>query len=354
MSTINGISGGGLVEFTERVQDAGQVQESGEDFSAVIADAVREELSRMSILAQSGSSSFSGSMGGGFMPLSMHGQGTGLEELILAAASSGEVTDAQAALFMLCMMMQTSQDGDFSMIMQMMATMISQMQDDGSLRGSVMSSGYDPYVLDSIDWGVFGNSLQGSRVSSGAVLPLEFWRPTTAVVTSNVGNRSAERYNSVIRQFMVESAERYRPFRDGYTYCNIYMWDVTRAMGAEIPLYTDALTGEARYYPDTSGTTSMTAVRMDAWLKNHGADYGWRKVDAQTAQMHANEGKPAVTTAGTIDHVQVVCPSRNGQYDPVRGVTVAQAGSRVTSYTYITDIYSANALNNHVSYWIHE
>ncbi|MCL2046296.1 MAG: hypothetical protein FWG88_07905 [Oscillospiraceae bacterium] len=348
-NAINPVSGG---EYLEVPRGTERAEESTLDFSTIIADALRDEVTRMSVTAQPGGS---GSMGSGYMPLNMQSQGQGIEQLILAAAAGGEVTDAQAALFMLCMMMQTSQDSDFSMIMQMMATMISQISDEeGSLRNSVMSSSYDPYVLDSIDWGVFGNRLYGNAGTSGAYLPLEFWRPTTAIVTSNEDNRSPERYNSVIRQFRVETAERYRPYRDGNTYCNIYVWDVTRAMGAEVPLYTDATTGEMRIYPDTQGATSMTAVKMDAWLKKYGSQYGWHQVDGETAQRYANEGKPAITTAGTIDHVQIVCPSRDGSYDPIRGVTVAQAGSRVTSYTHISDIYSSNALNNHVSYWVHD
>ena len=355
MSSINGIFGANLSEYVDKTQVANMETESNAEFSRIIAEALEEELTRMSVLANPGVPSSLGPFGSGMLPMAINTHSGGLEQMLLAAASSGEITDAQTALFMLCMMMQSNQNGDFSMVMQMMASIIMQMEDEeGVLRNSVMASRYDPYVLDSIDWGVFGNAWQSGAGMGGVSLPLEFWRPATPVVTSNAANRSAERYNAVIRQFSVETAERYRPFRDGYTYCNIYMWDVTRAMGAEIPLYTDALTGEARYYPDTQGTTSMTAVKMDAWLKKHGADYGWRSVDAQTAQMHANAGKPAVTTAGTIDHVQVICPSRSGGYDPVRGVTIAQAGSRVSSYTHITDIYSANALNNHVSYWIHD
>ena len=158
----------------------------------------------------------------------------------------------------------------------------------------------------------------------------------------------------MIAQFKVETAERYRPYRDGFTYCNIFMWDVTSAMGAEIPHYTDPNTGEPRYHPDVKGAKSMNARAIDAWLKTHGPDYGWREVDAETAQRYANEGKPAVTTSGNIDHVQVVCPSKDGTFDPIRGVTIAQAGRIVTSYTHISSTYSANTLKNNISYFVHD
>ena len=335
--------------------------EKGTDYSAMIADAFREEAARMSATAGAGLSGLSAisGMAGGYMPM----QNQGLEEMILTAASSGQTSDAQIALFMLCMMMQTNQDGDFSMMMQMMASMLTQMQDGSdSLRGSVMASEYDPYILDTIDADVFGNKISsilkgagGTTIrAGGAGLPVEHWRATSPSVTSDEGNRSPGLYRSVINQFDVETAERYRPFRDGYTYCNIYVWDVTSAMGAEIPLYTDPETGEPRSYPDIKGAKSMGAIAMDQWLQTYGEEYGWREVGAETAQRHANEGKPAVTSGGELGHMQVVCPSKDGDFDKVRGVTVAQAGRIVSNYTNISGVYGANALNNSVRYWIHD
>ena len=350
--SINGVTGVNNTEYPEYAEYAkAQATASGEsvDFSAMLANALRDEASRASVTAGAGP----GMMAGGFMPMQMQSQG--IEELILAAASSGEVSDAQAALFMLCMMMQTSTEGDFSMIMQMMATMINQIQDDaGTLRGSVMASGYDPYILDTIDWNVFGTRFPGPAGVGIVELPLEFWRPTTPVVTSNEDDRSPERYTSVINQFRVETAARYRPGRDGFTYCNIYVWDVTTAMGAELPHYTDPHTGEPRYYPDIKGAKSMLAREVDKWLKTYGPTYGWRQVDAETAQMHANEGRPAVASGGTLDHISMVCPSKDRGFDPVRGVTIAQAGGKVSSYMYISGVYGANALANQITYWVHD
>jgi hypothetical protein len=93
---------------------------------------------------------------------------------------------------------------------------------------------------------------------------------------------------------------------------------------------------------------------MEYWLEEHGAAHGWREVDSRTAQMHANMGRPAMTTAGSLDHVQMVIPSNSGGYDPARGVAIAQAGRIVSSYMYITGIYGANAMANHVRYWVHD
>ena len=350
MSTIDAISGAGTNIYAEAVGVADNAAKPGTDFSTVLAGALKDEMTRISLTAGAGSSS----MPGGAMPMQMQPQTTGIEQAILTAASSGQVTDAQIAVFMLCMMMQTSQDGDFSMMMQMMASMLTQIQDEtGQVRNSVMSSDYDPYVLDMIDWNVFGTTMPGGFGTNGVLLPVEFWRPATPVIKSSEAVRSPELYRSVINQFRVETAERYRPFRNGSTYCNIFMWDVTSAMGAEIPHYTDPQTGEPRIYPDTKNAMSMTAKAIDMWLRTYGPEYGWREVDAETAQRYANEGKPAVTTAGDLDHVQIVCPSREGGFDPLKGVAIAQAGRIVTNYTHISSIYSASAMQN-IRYWVHE
>jgi len=352
-SPVSGVNTTSHTEYSEHTVQNGE-QQSGPDFSSVLADIIREETTRVGIAAGAGVSGMPGMPGmpSGFMPVQNHG----LEEMILSAASSGQTSDAQAALLMLCIMMQTSMDGAFSMMMQIMASMLSQLQGDTEdLRKSVMLSDYDPYVLDTIDRGVFGTRISSiSNLTGNAVLPIEFWKPTTPSVTSNEDNRSPERYRSVINQFRVETAERYRPQREGNTYCNIFVWDVTSAMGAEIPHYTDPVTGEARYYPDIRGARSMGAIATCSWLATHGESYGWREVDAETAQMHANQGRPAITSAGSIGHVQIVCPSLNGEYDPVKGVTIAQAGSRVTNYTHISSIYGANTLKNNIRYWIHD
>ena len=320
-------------------------QAPGADYSSMIAGALQDEIARMSAMAGAGYSA----MPDGLMPM----QSSGIEQMIISAASTGKVSDAQIALFMLSMMMQTNQDGDFSMLMQMMATMLTQVQGDtDALRNSVMSSGYDQSVLGAIDKNVFNHAGFGSPGSLRALTPLNGWVPTTPAVRSTEANRSPQLYRAIVDQFRVETTPRYQP-RDGKSYCNIFVWDVTSAMGAEIPYRTDSQTGEP-WPEDTGNAISMSAARMDAWLERFGETYGWREADAQTAQYYANQGKPAVTTAGSVGHVQVVVPSRDGGYDPQRGVTIAQAGGNLTSYTSIKRTYSDAVLREKVRYWVHE
>ena len=314
-------------------------------YSSMINDALKEEVARMSITANAGLSGMPADM----MPM----QSQGIEQMILSAASTGQVDDAQIALFMLCMMMQTNAEGDFGMMMQMMATMLTQIQGNtDQLRDNLLSSGYDPLVIDSLNRNVFGSRIPETTGTGRAILPEEGWLQATPAIVSTMNYRDPRLYQAVVSQFSVETSARYQP-RDGKTYCNIFMWDVTAAMGAEIPHYTDPETGEPRYRPNNEGAIAMNATRIDTWLQNHGRTYGWREVDAETAQRYANMGYPAVTTSGSNGHVQVVVPSRDGGYDPVRGVTIAQAGGNLTSYTYITNTYSAAMLRDNVRYWVH-
>jgi hypothetical protein len=355
------------VEYAERTGVATQNAAAGGDaFAGLLADALRDMTTSASLTASTNLSGMSGmsSMSGMFGMPGMSGMPSmpgmpamsmpGLEQAIMGAVDSGNSNDAMIALFMMMMMMQTNQDGDSSMMMQMMAAMIGSMQNKDEIRHDfLMTSGGDPYTLDTIDANVFNRPMPTLSETGEVVLPLEWWRPTIPVMTNHQGQRNPALYRAVIDQFNVETAERYRPGREGNTYCNIFVWDVTRAMGAELPFYTDPTTGEPRFHPDTQGARMMGAIAMDKWLEEHGAKYGWREVDAATAQMHANTGRPAVTSAGSIGHVQMVVPSQNGAFDPVRGVTIAQAGRTNSNYMHISGIYNAERLNNNIRYWIH-
>ncbi len=179
----------------------------------------------------------------------------------------------------------------------------------------------------------------GSDVSPGGTI--------TPAITSDVSNRSPELYRAVIEQFAVHENPRYEVNQKGKddTYCNIYMWDVTKAMGAEIPHHTNKYTGEPSNRSDPD-YMSMNANRISDWLNTYGPQYGWHEVSPEQAQYMANQGQPAITIwkneDGAHGHCQVVSPSTNGAYDPVKGVAVAQAGRTLTDYTYVTNIYNAS------------
>jgi hypothetical protein len=270
---------------------------------------------------------------------------------MLMNATAGQSLESQ--ILMLLMLMTTGQM-DASSLMSVLAQSVTQMQSESEkekLRRSVMDSSYANDLLDQVNQGVFAGAT--------SQYPYEAWKSCSPSLVNYEGNRSAAAYAQVISQFGVATNPRYQNNKRGTgdTYCNIFLWDVTSAMGAEIPHYIDAATGAPRSYPNTTGAVELSANATYDWLAEHGQQYGWVEVTAQEAQAHANEGGPAVTcwynTTGGSGHVQVIRPEVDAQgYDPQRGVAVAQAGSTRTEYTHANDIFSDRAMAE-LKYYIH-
>lgn len=150
----------------------------------------------------------------------------------------------------------------------------------------------------------------------------------------------------MINQFAVGDNPRYAR-RNGNTYCNIYAWDVTRAMGAELPHWRrhDGTPAE----PFERGAYEMNANGTARWLNEHGEQYGWRQVSAAEAQAHANRGGPAVAireNPGGIGHVAVVRPGEMTD----RGPCIAQAGSRNFNEGHAGDVWRRST----PQYWVHD
>lgn len=319
------------------------------DFSALLKDTIDAQVKEGAVTMSSG---YKGDMSSGMVA---SGAG-GIEQMILTAATTGEVSDVQMALLMLCMMMRDSENGEFSHILSMMGQMLGSQSDEttSTARSSILSSDFQPYILEEID-NILFSKYRGAD-AGGLNLPEQAWKAATPAITARSGERSPELLRDIIDQFNVTGAERYRPYKYGKdTYCNIFVWDVTSALGCEIPHYIDSATGEPRSYPDVKGAWEMGANATHDWLLNSGGSYGWRQVDARTAQEWANGGGAAVTAwknpTGGSGHVQIVCPSESGGYDSANGVTVAQAGARNLSYANINTTYKKSQLED-VKYFI--
>jgi len=148
-------------------------------------------------------------------------------------------------------------------------------------------------------------------------------------VLGSPDNRNRLRYENVINQFAAGKNPRYAQKRDANgkiksTYCNIFCWDVTRAMGAEIPHWVNAA-GE----PVGVGKgNELNANATYDWLHKHGARYGWRKLSGQAeAQQLANLGHPVIAAfkkPGGIGHVSVIRPGTL----TAEGAAMAQAGAK--------------------------
>ena len=132
-------------------------------------------------------------------------------------------------------------------------------------------------------------------------------RPITCDETSG----SLDRSNTarVIGQFAaVIEGPRYVADVHG-TYCNVFAWDATKALGCEIPHWWDGI--------------EMTANAMEAWLALHGDAHGWMESTRMTAENDARRGLPVVMTASNQHghgHIAI------GYLGPSGLFTVAQAG----------------------------
>lgn len=304
----------------------------------------------------------------GSSDMSAYTSGGGLESLALAAAAGGEMDQTQIAMLMLMMMINMAgESSDTSMLFSAMSALMSTMTSDTGSSETERTVNSQVLGWDSVErqtssstpstsyTGAVKSAAQPSVSSSGAVIPTNAWVATTPAVVNTEGNRSPAALREVLDQFNVETSTRYTPYRNGNTYCNIFVWDATNALGCEVPHYVDYATGEPRYYPDVSGAYELDANGVHDWLVNKGAEYGWREVTAEEAQAWANKGNPVVAArkkSGGIGHVQMVCPSKDGSYDPVNGPTVTQAGSKNSNYTYQSNIYGSES-QKQVRYFVH-
>lgn len=198
----------------------------------------------------------------------------------------------------------------------------------------------------------YNNASGGAAAAQGAAAAAQ----GGAFPASTVGNRSASLYRAVLDGLDVENNPRYAVNQkgEGDTYCNRFLLDATAAMGAQIPRYVDADTG-APAAPGADNALAMNANRISDWLNAWGPKYGWYEVTAEQAQALANRGCPAVTTWKNLEgghgHVQMVSPSKDGAFDPERGVAIAQAGRLLRNYTHIGNIYSGRLAQ--VQYFAH-
>ncbi|MFQ3581330.1 MAG: glucosaminidase domain-containing protein [Chloracidobacterium sp.] len=179
-------------------------------------------------------------------------------------------------------------------------------------------------------------------------------RPVEAPLRGHPNHRTAEIYNNVINQFAVAHNPRYA-IRDSSgdgikdTFCNIFVWDVTRAMGAEIPHWVDKRTNQPTTVYNYSQSRELDANSTMVWLRNHGAQHGWRPVSAEEAQRLANAGHPTMVgwqNPRGIGHVAIVRPGQINE----RGPAIAQAGSRNVNYAHVRDTFG----NVPVEYWVND
>lgn len=146
-------------------------------------------------------------------------------------------------------------------------------------------------------------------------------------LTNLPGARSRAVYSQLINQFAVGNNPRHLP-GGGYTYCNIFVWDVSRAMGAEVPHWIDNAGNIA--VPGAPHAREININGGVIWMHEHGVSgQGWRSVTAQGAQDAANEGLLAIAMwknpTGGHGHTAVIRPGPASVGSG--GPTIAQAGA---------------------------
>lgn len=154
--------------------------------------------------------------------------------------------------------------------------------------------------------------------------------PTVPRIQGYPQARTRKMYDEVIDQFAVETNPRYAPTTLS-TQCNVFVWDVTRAMSAEIP---HVLTKTIDARASTEEYVWLTANSMGTWLEGQGSLHGWRRVVADDAQRFANLGHPTIASLfqSPIGHIGIVRPG-----EMLNGPALAQAGRHNHSHAFVYD-----------------
>lgn len=143
------------------------------------------------------------------------------------------------------------------------------------------------------------------------ITPVDAWKESVPSVVNAPGARHANAYVDVVKQFDVVNNPRYKPSKLGFgeTYCNIFCWDVTFALGCEIPHWVDPFGNRVA----VGKGKELNANATFDWLGAKGFnDLGWMVVSEKTAINRASFGFPTVViwkNPGGIGHVAIVMPS---------------------------------------------
>ena len=192
------------------------------------------------------------------------------------------------------------------------------------------------------------------QARANAISDQEPWRPVnTRYLTNNYpGQRSAKNYARVIEQFEVENRARYQA-RDKNTFCNIFVWDVTRAMHAEIPHWVDE---SDRPCPMGCGRELQSNATLN-WLEKHGHNYGWQEYrgkDMVDLKNHVARGCPAVAiyrnSSGQPGHIAIVHPLQRDEQD----LYIAHAGAENSEYIQLDKGFGNNISLADIRFFIHE
>jgi hypothetical protein len=104
----------------------------------------------------------------------------------------------------------------------------------------------------------------------------DLWKAATAPVQNREGHRSKAVLTQVLNQFAVGKNPRYDPDAPNKPRGHIFVWDVSRAMGCEVPHFV--------------GAKELSLAQTVDWLRHEGPMRGWRRLDMHEVFEAANEG----------------------------------------------------------------
>lgn len=154
-----------------------------------------------------------------------------------------------------------------SMTMHQRQALTSEFQDAQKLRQRRALLGTDP---GSLRVAADDEVSVVTRKFDGETAPEELqrrdvWKAVQAPVQSREGKRTRELLDQVIRQFAVATNPRYAEDAPGKPRAHIFTWDVSRAMGCEIPHFVVA--------------KELTLAQTCDWLRHEGPMRGWYRVN---------------------------------------------------------------------------
>jgi hypothetical protein len=163
----------------------------------------------------------------------------------------------------------------------------------------------------------------------------DLWKAINAPLQSREGRRTADLYKQVINQFAAGTNPRYEPEDPNRPRAHIFVWDVTRAMNAEIPHFV--------------GPRELSLSQTCDWLRHEAPMRGWRRADAEGAAAAANAGKPAVAIPKDSS-VKALAMVRPGELGPDGRPRFAAAGIKRGNDLSVQEALGVMA----VEYFVHE
>ena len=156
----------------------------------------------------------------------------------------------------------------------------------------------------------------------------ETWRALKAPFTSREGKRSKALFEQVVNQFAIGNNDRYDEDAPGKPRGHIYVWDVSRAMGCEVPHFT--------------GARELSLAQTIDWLKHEGPMRGWVKVAETDVFDIAERGQLVVVIPKEmrVRHMAIVMPQ-----EPAGRPLVTGAGLVVGVNLDVQDLFGVTAID---------